>query len=37
LPIEIALPAASALFVFVALGAALGFVGGGLAAGSRAR
>ncbi|HEX4452608.1 MAG TPA: permease-like cell division protein FtsX [Kofleriaceae bacterium] len=37
LPIDIALPAASALFAFVALGAALGFVGGGLAAGARAR
>jgi cell division protein FtsX len=37
LPIDIALPAASALFAFVALGAALGFVGGGLAAGTRAR
>jgi cell division protein FtsX len=37
LPIDIALPAASALFAFVALGAALGFVGGSLAAGARAR
>jgi cell division protein FtsX len=37
LPIDIALPAASALFAFVALGAALGCVGGGLAAGARAR
>ncbi len=37
LALEIALPAVSALYAFVALGAALGFVGGGLAAGARAR
>ncbi|HEY3803363.1 MAG TPA: permease-like cell division protein FtsX [Kofleriaceae bacterium] len=37
LSIEIALPAASALLAFVALGAALGFIGGGLAGTARAR
>jgi cell division protein FtsX len=35
--IDVALPAASALFAFVALGAALGFIGGGLAGAARAR
>jgi len=37
LPIEIVLPAASALLAFVGLGAAIGFVGGGLAGSARAR
>lgn len=37
LPIDIALPAVSALFAFVAVGAAVGFVGGGLAGTARAR
>ena len=36
LSIELALPAASALLAFVALGAALGFIGGGLAGTARA-